>query len=55
VNTPASPADARCPACSRRHGLDACGLPLSLQFVTPPFREALLLRVAHGSERAAAE
>jgi aspartyl-tRNA(Asn)/glutamyl-tRNA(Gln) amidotransferase subunit A len=41
------------PAITLMSGLSSGGLPLSLQFVSPFFTEALLLRVAHGFERAA--
>ena len=41
------------PAITVMSGLSSGGLPLSLQFVTPAFTEARLLRVAHGFERAA--
>ena len=41
------------PAITLMSGLSSDGLPLSLQFVSPAFTEALLLRVAHGFEQAA--
>ena len=41
------------PAITLMSGLSSGGMPLSLQFVTPAFTEALLHRVAHGFERAA--
>lgn len=41
------------PAITVMAGLSSGGLPLSVQFVTPFFTEARLLRVAHGFERAA--
>ena len=41
------------PAITLMSGLSSGGMPLSLQLVTPAFAEALLLRAAHGFERAA--
>ncbi|WP_424813786.1 amidase [Roseococcus sp. YIM B11640] len=41
------------PAVTLMAGLSSGGLPLSIQLVAPLFAEALLLRAAHGFERAA--
>ena len=40
------------PALSMRCGLDSLGLPLGLQIIGPPFREALILRVGAALEDA---
>lgn len=40
------------PAITLMAGLSSGGLPLSVQFVAPSFREAMLLRAAHAFERA---
>jgi len=36
------------PACSVRAGFDALGIPVGVQFTTPPWQEGRALRAAHG-------